>query len=82
MCDNRENNREFFGRTCEKPHELRVFVIPMHENRELTGNFTVKKAAKTGGLCFETRNSKLQTGDFSRPALVPQLPSFLSSERY
>jgi hypothetical protein len=27
----------------EKPRELRVFAIPMHENRELTGNFRAKR---------------------------------------
>src|SRR5262249_55064606 len=35
--DNRENNREFFLLSQEKPRGLRVFVILMPQNRELTG---------------------------------------------
>ena len=32
--NNREINREFFFEHAKKPHRVRVFAIPMHQNRE------------------------------------------------
>src|SRR5438270_721935 len=37
--NNREINREFFYGHSKNPHGLRLFAIPMHKNRELTGEF-------------------------------------------